>query len=114
MNKGESYRKMITSRKWQQMRMHKLSVNPLCEVCESNGFVTSATEIHHKKPVESVGKMNKHDQQLLMFDFDNLMSVCHSCHVKLHEPLGKNTREELKLRRERDKESILALLYGTE
>ena len=33
-------------------------------------------------------------REALMFSKDNLMSLCHDCHVAVHATLGKQTREE--------------------
>ena len=93
MNKNDkTYRRNITSRRWLALRRKKLTAHPLCEVCECEGLVVAASEVHHKRPVESAA--SQRDQELLMYDYDNLMSVCHKCHVELHKTLGKNTKEE--------------------
>ena len=93
---NSTYRHDITSRRWLQLRKQKLTNNPLCERCYDMGLVTAASEVHHREPVESVSTPTAQTQ--LMFDYDNLMSVCHDCHVALHIELKKNSRTETKKR----------------
>lgn len=60
---------MYNSPKWKTLRQTKLRDCPLCEICGAE-----ATEVHHIKP---------HNGDLeLFYDYDNLMSICHDCHVK--------------------------------
>lgn len=104
MRKSEFYRRNIVSRRWLNLRRLKLSNNPICEECERIGRVRSATEVHHIKPVESVAESS---QSLLMYDYNNLMSLCSECHVKMHIALGKNTKEDnIKRNEEKVKDAI--------
>jgi 5-methylcytosine-specific restriction protein A len=57
---------------WDKLSKLKRTHNPLCEVCCEKGMVTPATEVHHKVKIK-----NRPDLRL---DWDNLMSVCRSCH----------------------------------
>lgn len=109
MNKGKQYREHITSPRWRRLRKTKLTQQPMCEVCESKDIYRFATEVHHKTPVESVALSR--DQELLMFNIDNLMSVCHECHVELHKTLGKNTKEETIKRNKNEVGYALSKLY---
>lgn len=65
---------------WRKVRKQKLQEQPLCEVCLRAGYVTPATEVHHIVPVSEGGDV---------YAWDNLMSVCHSCHMKLHAGLER-------------------------
>ena len=59
-------------RRWRKLRDLKLRTNPICEiglVCNS----ALATEVHH---IESVAKAPERE-----FEWDNLQSACHDCHV---------------------------------
>lgn len=60
--------------KWTQFRRAYLREHPLCVVCESNGWYTPATEIHHIKMLRDGGDK---------YDPDNLMPLCHNCHSKI-------------------------------
>ena len=54
--------------------------NPLCEVCEAQGRVTLADQVHHRQKFVVNNRIDKG----LAFDFDNLQSVCVDCHSKAH------------------------------
>jgi 5-methylcytosine-specific restriction protein A len=56
--------------RWREIRLAKLKVNPLCEMCEAGGMTEPATEVHHVLPLEEGGTNSS----------DNLMSLCRSCH----------------------------------
>ena len=52
--------------------------HPLCEMCLKEGRLTPVEEVHHILPISQGGD---HRQS-------NLMSLCQSCHTKLHRELG--------------------------
>ena len=59
---------------WTKFRSWFLSKNPLCVMCEREGRLTPANEVHHIKPlVEGGAKL----------DESNCMALCHSCHLKI-------------------------------
>lgn len=58
---------------WRRLRAYKLSQTPFCEWCPPE-LLTIATEVHHNKEVKT------HPE--LRLDFENLISVCKSCHSK--------------------------------
>lgn len=64
-------------RKAQDMRS-AAKEHPLCERCLDEGRLTLMDEVHHIVPI-SRGGTN---------DEANLMSLCHSCHTKIHHELG--------------------------
>lgn len=89
MARDANYNKMIQSKQWQSLRRKKLSAQPLCEDCKEAGIYTPASEVHHVRPCErsnSVQEMHK-----LMFDYNNLASLCHDCHVLRHKQLASHT-----------------------
>ena len=55
--------------KWRDLRIKFLSYHPTCERCSN-----AATDVDHIRDV----KNNPH----LMYNWDNLRSLCHSCHSK--------------------------------
>jgi 5-methylcytosine-specific restriction protein A len=57
---------------WSKVRKMYLNEFPLCNDCEQVGKVTSATEVHHIKPIGEGGNNER----------DNLMSLCHVCHSR--------------------------------
>lgn len=56
--------------RWRKVRRMQLQREPLCHDCKEEGRVTPATDVHHIVKREDGGKDK----------FDNLMSLCHSCH----------------------------------
>ena len=54
------------------------AAHPLCEMCLKEGRLTPVEEVHHIVPLSQGGTHRN----------DNLMSLCQSCHTKLHHELG--------------------------
>ena len=79
--------------RWKQLRAEKLRNNPICEVCETNDLSTLATEVHHKIPVESVPR--ELGMRQLMFDYNNLQSLCHACHSEIHRCAFSHSKEAI-------------------
>ncbi len=67
---------MYKTKRWQSLRLYKLTLNPLCELCEAKGLVVPAEVVHHKKEAK--------ESPELFFCIDNLQSLCSSCHNKVH------------------------------
>ena len=94
-DKAEIY----NSREWKELRIAKLrSTNGLCEECMKDGVVTQATCVHHVVPIETA--KTKDEMKRLAFDWNNLMSLCQSCHNRIHKELGSNTAKVVKARAE--------------
>jgi 5-methylcytosine-specific restriction protein A len=55
---------------WRKIRARFIAANPLCEGCKKLGRFVPATEVHHVKPLSEGGG----------HEWNNLMSLCHSCH----------------------------------
>lgn len=89
---------IYNSKEWQQLRIEKLRANPLCEVCEQDGIVTSAHAVHHRHPIED--STSKAEMRKWAFMWDNLVSVCDACHAKIHKEQGKGTKALAKQRAE--------------
>ena len=73
--RDKARQKLYNSARWKSCRNAYLKRHPLCEMCERDGLVTPATEVHHIKPIEEGGAE---------LDHANLMSLCHSCHMQIH------------------------------
>ena len=87
------------SREWKELRAAKLrSTNGLCEECMKQGIVTSARCVHHVVPIETA--RTKEEMRRLAFDWNNLMSLCKSCHARIHKELGSNTAKIVRQRAE--------------
>ncbi|MBR1810140.1 MAG: HNH endonuclease [Clostridia bacterium] len=65
-------------RVWKRIRDRYAAEHPLCERCLAEGRMTPVDEVHHILPVTQGGT---HDR-------GNLMSLCRSCHNKIHRELG--------------------------
>ena len=65
-------------RKWNRIRSRYAAAHPLCEMCARDGRLTPVEEVHHILPVTKGGTN----------DESNLMSLCRSCHNKVHRELG--------------------------
>ncbi len=88
MAKDKDYQKMIHTSRWLRLRRDKLSDYPLCERCEEEGRHSLAVEVHHVIPVED--GLTRQEKERLMFDFHNLQTLCHGCHVKTHMEMGRS------------------------
>ena len=69
-------------RAWKRIRDRHVSTHPLCEVCKEHGRLTPVEEVHHIVPLTEGGTNKK----------DNLLSVCHSCHMKIHGRMKSDDR----------------------
>lgn len=65
-------------RAWQRIRDSYVREHPLCEQCLKEGRLIPVDEVHHIVPVRKGGT---HERK-------NLMSLCRSCHNKIHHELG--------------------------
>lgn len=91
MSRDYNYRRMIQSTRWLKLRKEKLKRSPLCEDCLSDGLFRPAEEIHHVRPCESSKSVE--EMERLMFDINNLRSLCHDCHVLTHKNMKSRTKE---------------------
>ncbi|MTV20886.1 HNH endonuclease [Staphylococcus delphini] len=75
--KSYEYDWFYHSRAWKKLREIALDRdNNLCQMCLRKGEITDATIVHHIVYVD--------DDFSKALDLENLMSVCHSCHNKIH------------------------------
>lgn len=61
-------------RAWKRIRDSYVKEHPFCEICFEKGILVPVDEVHHKKPLSEGGT---HDRS-------NLISLCKSCHAKIH------------------------------
>jgi 5-methylcytosine-specific restriction protein A len=59
---------------WVKFRRVYLTRHPLCVRCQSDGRVTPATEIHHRRELREYPE--------LRFEEENLEALCKSCHSR--------------------------------
>ena len=65
-------------RAWKRIRDRYVAAHPLCERCLKEGRLTPVEEVHHIVPISQGGDHRE----------SNLMSLCQSCHTKIHHELG--------------------------
>lgn len=65
-------------RAWKRISYKYAKAHPLCERCLKESRITPMEEVHHILPVNRGGTNA----------VENLMSVCRSCHNKIHIELG--------------------------
>ena len=65
-------------RAWKRIRDRYIYEHPFCEKCFAEGKLTAAREVHHILPISQGGTHAP----------DNLMSLCQSCHTKIHMEIG--------------------------
>lgn len=65
-------------RAWKQIRDRYARTHPFCEMCFKEKRLTMVEEVHHILPVSMGGDHRE----------SNLMSLCKSCHTKIHHDLG--------------------------
>ena len=83
--------KIYNSRKWIELRIQKLRANPLCEVCEAQGYVVPAQAVHHRHPIEDSHSLQ--EMKHWAFMWSNLQSVCVACQARIHKEEGKGTKK---------------------
>jgi 5-methylcytosine-specific restriction protein A len=62
--------------RWDELSRRYRAIHPLCQDCEKRGRITPCTEVHHVVPIL--------EDESRKFDWDNLVALCHSCHVARH------------------------------
>lgn len=65
-------------RAWKRIRDSYVKEHPFCGQCFERGILVPVSEVHHKIPISKGGT---HDRS-------NLMSLCRSCHNKIHLEMG--------------------------
>lgn len=82
------------SKEWTAVRNAYIQQHPICEDCLTRDQYTTATEVHHIKPLSDGGDP---------YDTHNLRSLCHACHMQTHG-FKDNTQ--------RQRETIINVVYG--
>lgn len=100
--KNPEYRRIVTGRKWQELRGLKMLKNAIdnggfCQECVKHYFTggprpRKATEVHHIVPIESAH--TREEMEALAYDENNLIALCSECHHEAHRRLGKEHIKE--------------------
>ena len=85
-----TYRQLLNSALWRDVRAEQIRRQPLCEQCKSAGRVVAAECVHHIVPVETA--KTDADMVRLCFSYGNLQSLCRECHHALHHAERYNSR----------------------
>jgi 5-methylcytosine-specific restriction enzyme A len=64
--------------RWTQIRNRYVATHPFCERCLAEGKYSPVQEVHHIVPLSRGGTHAE----------ENLMSLCRSCHNKIHHEMG--------------------------
>ncbi|MGM9688179.1 MAG: HNH endonuclease signature motif containing protein [Alloprevotella sp.] len=112
MAKDQEYNRLIHKSRWLRLRRDILTAHPLCQCCQQIGKVTPATEVHHVRPVEEA--IGQTERKHRMYDPNNLMALCHDCHVRIHTELGRCGKEAVKKRNERQVREVVHRFFGDE
>lgn len=83
--------RIYNSRQWRELRVRKLTEQPLCEICREKGLVVSARCVHHKVPIETAKDYQA--MWTLATTWDNLQSLCFQCHSDIHQKMNSRTKE---------------------
>ena len=71
---------------WRKVRASYVREHPYCELCFSDGLMREVQEVHHKLPLSKGGTHSK----------SNLISLCKSCHAKIHARDGSRWRKKVR------------------
>lgn len=61
------------TQQWRDIRQRKLQISPLCEECKKNGTLVVGKIVDHIVPIKQGGDP---------YDFENLQTLCWSCHSR--------------------------------
>lgn len=87
--KREERRYIYDTSQWRKLRSAHLQQHPLCQLCQYEGRIVPAIDVHH---IISFMSTNDHLKRLaLAYNPDNLMSLCKECHQKVHNQSKKDT-----------------------
>lgn len=87
------YKQIIHSPRWADLRRRYIREHPMCEECWRRGIWDSmATEVHHKRPITEGRTLA--EKERLAFDWNNLQSLCHACHLEAHRQLRHAKRKK--------------------
>jgi 5-methylcytosine-specific restriction endonuclease McrA len=101
-NANPEYRRIITGKKWQELRGLKMLHNAVnnggfCAQCVKDyrpggPRPRKATEVHHIVPIETAH--TREEMEALAYDENNLIALCSECHHEAHRRLGKQHIKE--------------------
>lgn len=109
MSKDVTYNRLIQSRRWLELRRKKINETPLCERCNEIGLIVPVAEIHHRRPCEEA--QTPAEMERLMYDYSNLQSLCHDCHVEVHRAMKSKSKAAVRARKEKANERFVSRYF---
>lgn len=104
-NKRQKRQDIYNTNRWRNLRIAKLMRNPKCEICELEGRITLAEDVHH-----ALSFLDVPDDMTLQvaYDAENLISVCKHCHNRCHtgDLKGTQSLDDIKERIKRTTNNI--------
>lgn len=85
--------KIYNSTQWKKLRKAYLMEHPLCEVCQQEGHVTPAVEIHHIRSISSGN--DELEMKDIAYNPYNLMALCEYHHHEIHNEDRKQRRTKV-------------------
>ena len=94
MSRDPRYQKLLNSKRWKELRAAVFRrANGLCEMCKSEGFITTGVDVHHIKPVETGRTVQ--EMERLAYNPANCQLLCVACHIKTHQEMRSHTKEKV-------------------
>lgn len=86
---SDELRKFYNTQGWKNLRLYKLTRDPICEVCR----IAPATQVHHLARARLFPE--------LRLDMNNLQSICGPCHAAESQNEGHQARIAKKIHTEK-------------
>ena len=67
---------------WRHVRDLKLKQDPYCELCRQRGIIKEGECVHHA--IKFFDQFTDELKENLLTDYDNLVTLCKSCHDNVH------------------------------
>lgn len=83
LSQNSIHKYVYNTTRWRELRLQKLSSNPLCEKCLEKGLITLAEDVHHIFEISNA--CNIYEMKSIGFDYHNLMALCKECHIEIHK-----------------------------
>lgn len=106
MRKSKEAQRMYNDKRWAEVkRIVWLRANGNCERCWAEGmakrgkpYKRPGVDCHHIVPFETA--RTQAERERLCYNPDNVRLLCIPCHIKTHQEMGKNTKENIAQRRQ--------------
>ena len=91
----EEKHQLYNNSQWKKLSKLYRQQNPLCEECLKNDIVTAASSCHHRLSPHDPN-ISEVEQYRRLLSWDNLESVCHACHQRIHEQQERIKKQKQK------------------